>query len=152
MMKTLSVSAIQNGTVIDHIPPGQAIRIIHMLGLLDKKYQVTVGLNLLSQRMRQKDLIKIENQILSHDEANDVSIFAPEATINVIKNFEVVEKLETNLPPTIHDIFACPNPSCITQIEPIESLFKVEGQGKHVKLSCQFCEKKFDRNEVKVKI
>lgn len=152
MTKTLSVSAIQNGTVIDHIPPGQAIRIIHMLHLLENKRQMTLGLNLTSNRMKLKDLIKIENQMLTNDEANEVSIFAPEATINIIKNFEVLEKMTTHLPAHIKHVFACPNPSCITQVEPIESHFMIEEQGKQVNLACKYCEKIFDRNEVKVKI
>lgn len=152
MSKTLSVSAIQNGTVIDHIVTGQALRIIHMLGLLAKKQPVTVGLNLSSQRLRLKDLIKIENYILSHDEANDVTIFAPEATINIIKNFEVVEKVTTHLPPKVSKVFSCPNLGCITHQETIESYFHIEEHGKNVNLICKYCESIYDRNKVKVKI
>lgn len=152
MNKTLSVSAIQNGTVIDHIPAGQALRIIHMLGLLAKKQRITVGLNLFSQRMKLKDLIKIENHWLSAHEANEVSIFAPEATINIIKNFEVVEKVSPHLPSQAIGLFICPNSSCITHVEPIESHFHIQDEGNAVRLVCQYCEKNYDRNSVKVKI
>lgn len=152
MNKTLSVSAIQNGTVIDHINTGMALRIIHMLGLLEKKYQVTVGMNLTSKSIGLKDLIKIENHNLKNDEANKIMVFAPNATINIIKNFEVVEKIITQLPPDISGVFACPNASCITHVEQIDSFFTVQEQGKKVKLMCKYCEKEFDRNQVKVKV
>ncbi len=152
MRKTLSVAAIQMGTVIDHIPAGQGLRIIHLLGLLEKKYQVTVGLNLPSKRLKLKDLIKIENHVVVNKEANEITIFAPEATINVIKNFEVCDKIITSLPTSIAEVFVCPNPVCITRGEPIDSFFKISEESKQVKLTCIYCEKKFDRNEVEVKI
>lgn len=152
MRKTLSVAAIENGTVIDHIPAGQGLRIIHLLGLLEKKCQVTVGLNLPSHRLTFKDLIKIENHVVVSKEANEITIFAPQATINVIKNFEVSEKIITSLPSVITEVFACPNPVCITHGEPINSHFKISEEGKEVKLTCVYCEKKFDRNEVEVKL
>lgn len=152
MSKTLSVSAIHNGTVIDHINSGQAFRIVHLLGLLDKKYKVTIGLNLPSKTMKFKDLIKIENYTLTNEEANDITIFAPEATINVIQNFEVVNKFITSLPTSISDVFICPNAACITHSEPVKTFFNIESQGKQVKLICKFCEKEFDRNHVKVSI
>src|SRR3990167_9426318 len=121
MTKTLSVSAIQNGTVIDHIPAGQALKIMHLLRLLKEKYRVTVGFNLSSQRLKLKDLIKIENHALTNKQANEITVFAPEATINIIKNFDVVEKIITRLPENIAGIFSCPNPLCITHGEPIET-------------------------------
>jgi aspartate carbamoyltransferase regulatory subunit len=152
MSKTLSVSAICNGTVIDHINSGQAIRIIHLLGLLEKKYKVTVGLNLPSKGMKLKDIIKIENHRLKNEEPNEITVFSPEATINIIKNFEVVEKITTTLPPNISGVFSCPNPICITHNEPVETFFNIEVQSKHVNLVCKYCEKTFDRNDVNVQI
>lgn len=150
--KTLSVSAIQNGTVIDHITSDQTLRIMYMLRLLDKKCKTTVGFNLPSNRMKYKDLIKIEDHVLTNQEANEITIFAPEATINIIQNFEVVQKLKTSLPPNISGVFVCPNAHCITNKEAVESFFTLEEQGKQVKLVCRYCEKEFDRNQVKVKV
>src|ERR1700722_19599383 len=98
MSKTLSVSAIQKGTVIDHITPGQTLRIIHLLGLLGKKKKITVGFNLVSKCMKVKDLIKIEDYVLTNEEANDITIFAPDATINIIDDFGVIEKIIAKLP------------------------------------------------------
>jgi aspartate carbamoyltransferase regulatory subunit len=152
MHKTLSVAGIQNGTVIDHIAAGQAIRILHLLRLLDKKYKVTVGLNLPSKRLKYKDLIKIENRKLTKEEANEITIFTPDATINIIENFTVIEKIITSLPTGIKNVFICPNPACITHSEPVENFFFIEKQGMFVKLICKYCEKMFDRNQTKVKI
>lgn len=149
---TLSVSAIQNGTVIDHITSDQTLRIMHMLRLLDKKYKVTVGFNLPSKRMKYKDLIKIEDHVLTTKEANEITIFAPEATINIIQKFKVVQKIITTLPPSISGTFVCPNSHCITNREPVESFFTVQEKGKQVRLVCRFCEREYDRNQVKVKI
>ena len=151
MNKTLSVSAIENGTVIDHITSDQTLRIMHMLQLLDKKHKVTVGFNLPSKRMKLKDLIKIENHELTEKEASEIMVFAPEATINIIRNFEVTKKIVTSLPENISGVFICPNPVCITHSEPVDSFFYVEEHGKHVKLLCKFCEKAFDRKQVRVK-
>lgn len=152
MNKTLSVSAIQNGTVIDHIAEGQALRIIHLLDLLNKRRRITLGLNLSSKRLQFKDIIKIENHFLTSQEANEITILAKDATINVIKNFEVVEKITTRLPPSVGDVFDCPNPACITNSEMVETFFLIEEQGTNVFLVCKYCEKAFDRNQVKVKI
>lgn len=150
MSKTLSVSAIEQGTVIDHITAGQALRIIHMLRLLDKQLCVTVGLNLSSRRLQRKDLIKIENYQLSREEANKTTIFAPDVTINIIKDFNVVEKMSTHLPERVEEVFVCPNLSCITHGEMLQSQFVIEEQASVVKLICLYCEKIFDRNSVKV--
>jgi aspartate carbamoyltransferase regulatory subunit len=150
MNKVLSVPAIQNGTVIDHITTDQTLRIIHMLHLLDKKHKVTVGFNLPSKRMTLKDLIKIENHELTAEEANKISVFAPDATINIIANYEVTKKLNTTLPPTISSIFICPNAACITHSEALESFFYIHNDSKTMNLECKYCEKSFERNEVNV--
>ena len=152
MSKTLSVSAIHNGTVIDHIHSDQTLRIIRMLHLLEKKLKVTVGFNLPSKTMEVKDLIKIENHILTHDEANQITIFAPDATINIIQDFEVKQKIITSLPATISHIFICPNINCITHDEPVHSFFTVAEEGKSTQLICRYCEKSFERNQMKVAI
>lgn len=152
MHKTLSVSAIENGTVIDHIARGEAIRIIHLLDLIVKQKRITLGLNLSSKRLQLKDIIKIEDYFLTPQEANEITIFAPEVTINVIKDFDVVEKITTRLPECVRDVFDCPNPVCITHNEAVETLFMIEEKGSQVYLICKYCEKIFDRNQVKVKI
>jgi aspartate carbamoyltransferase regulatory subunit len=152
MTKTLSVSAIKNGTVIDHIRGGQALRIMRLLRVLEDKNKTTLGLNLPSKLLGIKDLIKIEARVLTHDEANEIMIFAPEATINIIKDFEVLHKIKTHLPATISGVFTCPNPICITHHEPIASFFNIAERGQRINLVCHYCEKTFDRDQVKVMI
>jgi aspartate carbamoyltransferase regulatory subunit len=152
MTKTLSVAAIQNGTVIDHIRRGQALRIMRLLQLLEDKNKITLGLNLPSQLLGIKDIIKIEARTLTHEEANKIMIFAPEATINIIQEFDVVQKIAAHLPETISSVFACPNPACITHHESIESLFNIKEHGKRINLVCHYCEKTFDRDHVRVRI
>lgn len=150
MTKTLSVSAIKNGTVIDHIKSGYALLIVHLFRLLDAKNQVTVGLNLPSKRLGLKDLIKIENRVLTQGEANEIAVFARGATINIVKEFEVIEKVETQIPRSIANIFLCPNPKCITHNETSETIFYLEEHGKKIKLICNYCENVFDRDQVKM--
>jgi len=152
MTKTLSVSAIKNGTVNDHIRSGQALRIMRLLRVLEDKHKVTLGLNLPSKLLGVKDLIKIEARELTSEEANEIMIFAPEATINIINDFDVLKKLPTHLPASIANVFLCPNPACITQAELMDSSFHIKEDGKHIRLSCHYCEKTFDQDQVKVRI
>lgn len=149
--KTLSVSAIKNGTVIDHIRVGDALRIIHLFRLLNDKNKITVGLNLTSHRLGLKDLIKIENRLLTQEEANQIAIFAPEATFNIVNNFVVTEKIMICLPASICNIFRCPNANCVTYHEKTDNIFYVSEHGKQVELICHYCEKSFDRDQVKIK-
>jgi aspartate carbamoyltransferase regulatory subunit len=152
MSETLSVSGIKNGSAIDHIPPGQALRIIQLLQLTKSKLKITVGMHLPSKKIGIKDLIKIENRTLTENEANEIVVFAPLATINLIENFKVVQKYKTHLPKLMKKVFNCPNPKCITQQEPISSIFYIDQQSKQVLLTCHYCEKVFERDQVKVRI
>lgn len=148
----LPVSAIKNGTVIDHITHGQALRIIPLLGLATDGNRITIGLNLPSKRLGSKDLIKIENRILTEEEANEIVVFSPSATINVIQNFKVFKKYSTRLPEAMKKVFICGNPTCITRAEAVESYFHISEQGKQIKLTCHYCEKIFDRDQLKVNL
>jgi len=152
MNDTLSVSAIKNGTVIDHISAGQALRIVHLLSLQNTLHKITIGLHLPSKRLGVKDLIKIENRILTENEANEIVVFSPSATINVIEDFNVTKKFNTYLPSIMKKVFICPNGSCITQTEKVDSHFSIKLYGKQIKLTCFFCDKEFDRDQVKVSI
>jgi len=152
MNKTLSVSAINNGTVIDHIQCGNALRILHFLGLIKNEYQITLGMNLPSKRLGRKDLIKIEGVELTPNQANEVMIFAPDATINIVKDFNVTQKIKTHLPEQVAEVFLCPNLVCVSQDKNIDSIFYIDEQGKHVKLTCHYCERAFDKDSLKVKM
>ncbi len=145
----LQVAAIKNGTVIDHISGGSALKIIRLLNLPKDKTQVTVGLNLPSKQMGVKDLIKVENRTLTPDEANRVALFAPSASINIIEKYRIVKKFTVAMPKQIHGIVVCPGAKCITNHEPMESRFKVETMNGAVSLRCDYCDTVFLRDDVK---
>ena len=95
--KQLQVEAIRNGSVIDHIPAGQGIKILKLFHLLDTRERITVGLNLPSAALVAKDLIKVENTLLTEAQANQLALFAPHATVNIIEDFQVVKKHQLRL-------------------------------------------------------
>lgn len=149
MSKTLSVAAIKEGTVIDHIPAGSAFIILQLLKLSTPKHRISLGLNFSSSSMGHKDLIKIENRALTEKEVHDIAVFAPQATINIIKNYRISSKMAAKLPQAVSRILVCPNPRCITNSESIDTLFHIEEHKQKVFLCCHFCEKIFERNEIK---
>ena len=140
----LSVTAIQDGTVIDHINVGKAIRLLQLLKLESHNRQVTVGLHLPSGAMTLKDIIKIEGRELSPAEASKIAIFAPKATINIIQNYRVVDKYKVTLPPSIEEFVICPNANCITNHERAKRAFFVNACKKEIALQCRYCEKAFN--------
>lgn len=142
----LQVEAIHNGTVIDHIPAGQGIKIMRLFGLVKTKEKITIGLNLPSQAWGAKDIIKVENTRLSAAQANQLALFAPDATVNLIEDFEVVEKLQLQLPEKVEGVFSCPNSNCISHNEPVSSKFKVRAVQGQVRFRCNYCEKSFHQD------
>lgn len=149
MAKTLSVAAIKDGTVIDHLPVGAAVIILQLLKLIPGKNCVSLGLNLTSTSMGFKDLIKIEDRFLTKKEAHDIAVFAPKATINIIKDYKLAQKICAELPQEVERILVCPNPRCITNCEQTPTLFHVEEHKQQVILRCHFCERIFERHEIK---
>ncbi|MDO5638252.1 MAG: aspartate carbamoyltransferase regulatory subunit [Neisseria sp.] len=146
--KQYSVEAIQNGTVIDHIPAGKGLAILRQFKLLHYGSAVTVGFNLPSKTQGSKDIIKISGVRLDEKAANRLALFAPEATVNVIEDFQVVQKMHLSLPDTISEVLRCPNANCASHGEPVTSRFYVRGQGGNTKLKCHYCEKTFPRDIV----
>jgi aspartate carbamoyltransferase regulatory subunit len=147
--KTLSVAAIKEGTVIDHITHGQALTIIRLLNLDKQEFLISLGLNLPSHTMGMKDLIKIENRFLTEKESQDIAIFAPQATINIIRNYKLEKKIKATLPKVVQKILICPNSRCITRAEPMASAFFVEEFKNKIHLRCKYCERIFERDEIK---
>lgn len=148
-LRAFKVFAIKNGTVIDHIKAGQALKIIKILKLYANDKIVTVGLNFPSKTSKFKDLIKVEDRELNPDEANRVAILAPKATINIIRDFEIVKKFKVQIPDQVERIIICPNPKCITNNEPMKTVFSVTVNKDQTKLRCKYCEKTFDQEEIK---
>ena len=143
--KQLSVEAIETGTVIDHIPAGLGLSILNQFKLLDYGSAVTVGFNLPSKTQGSKDIIKIKEVLFDEKSANRLSLFAPEATVNLIENFRVVRKLHLKMPDTISEVFRCPNPNCASHGEPVKSRFYVRQHQGQTRLKCHYCEKTFPR-------
>lgn len=146
--ETQQVEAIKNGSVIDHIPANVGIKVLKLFKMHKTNQRVTIGLNLPSSALGCKDLIKIENVFINADQANQLALYAPNATVNQIENYEVVKKLTLSLPERINTIFKCPNSNCITHNEPVDSSFKVIAKKDDVQLKCKYCEKVFSREIV----
>lgn len=141
----LQVEAICDGTVIDHIPARVGIKILKLFKLQQTHERITMGLNLPSSALTFKDLIKIENVYLTEAQANQLALYAPRATVNQIKDYNVVNKLTITLPEEIIGVFSCPNSNCITHGEPVDSRFTVKGKDQQLQLQCHYCEKVFSR-------
>lgn len=144
----LSVEAIENGTVIDHIPAGLGLTILRQFKLLHYGHAVTVGFNLPSQSQGSKDIIKIKNVQFSEQDANRLALFSPNAVVNQIENFAVVRKMKLQLPESMAEVFRCPNANCASHVEPVRSLFYVREYKGQTKLKCYYCEKTFAREMV----
>lgn len=139
-----SVASIEEGTVLDHIPAGAAIRILSLLSLEKYTQRITVGINLPSRCLQKKDIIKIEGKKLSLKEIDLVALFASKASINVIKGHQVIEKYTVDLPSTIEGFFFCPNKRCITNHEDAGRQFQVLPRKGLLLLQCKFCEQVFN--------
>ena len=138
--KELKVSAIENGTVIDHIPGKVLFQVVKILNLDEVADQVTFGINLDSQKMGKKGIIKVSNKFFRPDEINKIALVAPTATLIIIRDFKVVEKKKVDIPDTVEKIVKCFNPNCITNHEAITTRFLVINK-IDLKLQCHYCEK-----------
>ena len=139
----LKIKAIENGTVIDHITANKALHILKILGLPDSQTKnVTKAMNVSSSEIGSKDILKIENRELDAKEVNQVALIAPQATINIIRDFEPVTKYKVGLPDKITSILKCTNSKCITNYEnePITPIFNVIETYPPV-VRCHYCEK-----------
>ena len=148
--KHLEVSAIKNGTVIDHIPTKSLFKVIDILGLDKVETQVTFGTNLESKRMGSKAIIKISEVYFLDDDINRIALVAPEAKLNIIKDYLVQEKKIVEVPDKIVGIAKCVNPQCITNNEAITTRFTVISK-KEVALKCHYCEKITDQEHMHIK-
>jgi aspartate carbamoyltransferase regulatory subunit len=134
----LRVSKIRNGTVIDHVTAGQALNVLAILGIDGTGgEEVSVGMNVPSGRIERKDVVKVEGRELSQAEVDVLSLIAPEATINIIRDYEVVRKTRVQRPDAVVGVIECPNHNCITNAdEPVESEFDVLDEG----IRCRYCD------------
>lgn len=138
--KELSVSAIKNGTVIDHIPATHLFKVISILELHKSENLITFGTNFKSKQQGRKAIIKVAKKFFADDDINKISLVAPQAKLNIIKDYNVVEKRLVEVPEKIVGIVKCFNPKCITNNEEMTTQFTLVTQ-EPLALKCQYCEK-----------
>ena len=139
--KELVVSALENGTVLDHIPAENVYKALDILNLKGIGSQITIGINLTSRLYGKKGIIKIADKFFEDDELNKLALIAPKATINVIRDFKVVEKKTLVMPKEVIGIAKCRNPKCVTNHQPITTRFTTVEKDNEISLLCHFCEK-----------
>lgn len=151
--KHLKIEMIKDGTVIDHIKHGKAPEVLKILGI-DEKFQgvIAIAINVHSKVLGKKDIVKVENRDLNGNEVNKIAIISPNATINKIRDYKVVEKYKVELPKEIVGIIKCPNPSCITNksLEPVVTKFLVKSQEPLI-LLCKYCEREVKEDDIREK-
>ena len=147
MKKELSISAIKDGTVIDHIPSDAAFKVVGILDLDGIKGIISVATNLPSKLMGTKCIIKVSDKNLTKDEADKIAIIAPKATVNIIKNYEVKQKIRVDIPSIINRIIKCSNPNCITNNEKVPTKFYILSK-EPLKVRCHYCERNMDRGDI----
>ncbi|MGD2175017.1 MAG: aspartate carbamoyltransferase regulatory subunit, partial [Candidatus Brocadiaceae bacterium] len=146
----LSVSAIRNGTVIDHIQNEATFKVADILRLDNEDQVVLVGMNLHSGKVGKKGLIKVESRELTPQEVNKIALIAPDATLNIIKDYRVVEKRRVELPERVEGIVRCINPNCVTNKQPVVTCFEVIGSAPS-RLRCIYCERTMSADDIILK-
>ncbi len=136
--KELAVAALENGTVIDRIPSDQLFKVVTMLGLESFTNSITIGNNLSSGKIGKKGIIKVADYFFKEEELNKIALIAPSAKINIIRDYRVVEKHTVTLDDTLRGIVRCCNPKCISNNEPMETVFHVTRR-EPVEVICRYC-------------
>ena len=148
--KELQVAALENGTAIDHIPPEHLFKVAQLIGLSQMDDRITFGNNLESKKMGRKGMIKIADKFFEEDEINRIALVAPNVILNIIRDYEVVEKKNISLPDELTGMVKCNNPKCITNNEPMTTHFYVTDE-KLGTLKCRYCERKIYKDEIIIK-
>lgn len=153
-MKEMKVDAIRNGTVIDHIPAGKAWEVTEILKI--HRSPLLVGVNLSSRKHGRKDLIKVEDHELSANEANSIALIAPQASISIIREYEIAEKIPVVIPESITGMIVCPNPNCVTNVEHIPTHFvttrAIGDDSAEIGVRCSYCEKRYNVGDVRIRV
>ena len=146
----LAVAALKNGTVIDHIPTESLFKVVDLLGIKNLKNSVTIGFNLDSKKCGKKGIIKIADVFFHEDTLNRIALVAPNAKINIIRDYEVVDKHTVSLPDDVYDMVKCSNPKCITNNEPMKTHFHVINK-ESIVLKCHYCERAVEKDNIILK-
>jgi len=148
MKKELTVSAIKEGSVIDHIPSNTTLKVVDILDLKGIRGIISIATNLTSKTMGKKGIIKISGKDLTKEEVDKIALIAPNATVNIIKNYYVKQKIKVAIPSTIYKIIKCSNPNCITNNERnITTKFYVLDKDP-LKVRCHYCERNMDKEDI----
>ncbi|MDR0911740.1 MAG: aspartate carbamoyltransferase regulatory subunit [Methanobrevibacter sp.] len=148
MKSELKVEPIKNGTVIDHITANKSLYVLNILNLPDDETTVTVAMNVQSEQMGHKDILKIENRELNKEELDKISLIAPLSSINIIRDYEIVKKDNVHFTNELKGILTCTNPKCITNTnEPITSIFHIV-KTDPITLRCHYCERDLDAKDI----
>ena len=148
--RKLLVSAIENGTVIDHIPCDRTNDVVTLLKLHLLTSTVMIGINLNSEKVGKKSIIKVADRYFTDEELNQLSVIAPDVTLCIIRNYEVVEKKRVEMPEELCNIVKCANPKCITNNEPMRTIFHVIDKHQGI-MKCHYCEKEQSIKDAKLK-
>ncbi len=145
----LAVRRIKEGTVIDHVDPGKALQVLSALGVTGQDGDiVTIAMNVPSDKLNKKDIVKVENRSLKADETDKIALISPNATVNIIRNFKVVEKRKVDLPDVLEDVFRCSNPTCISNSgEPLKPILMVVTRNPP-RLKCKYCTRVLKPEEI----
>ena len=140
--KKLIVTKIKEGTVIDRIPPGKALKVLHVLGINDNyPYTVALAMRVKSKKMQLKDIVKIKGKILTSEESQKLSLIAPNAVVNIINDYKVEKKIVLEIPEQVSEIIKCLNPNCVTNNrEPVFPSFSVISKEPLI-LQCKYCDR-----------
>lgn len=147
--QALQVAALENGTVIDHIPSDKLFTVVALLGLQNSDSNITIGNNFESKKLGKKGIIKVADRFFTDEEISRLSLVAPNLKMNIIRDYEVVEKKEVIMPDELRGIVKCANPKCITNNEPMTTLFHVVDKENGI-LKCRYCEKEQSKEVIKI--
>ena len=143
------VAAIENGTVIDHIPAEKTFQVVNLLELQNLSTPVTIGYNFSSSKVGCKGIIKVSDKFFTDDEISRLSVVAPNIILNIIRDYEVVEKKQVVTPDELCGIVKCNNPKCITNNEPVPTIFNVVDKEAGT-LKCHYCDKEQQMENVEL--
>lgn len=147
--KELQVAALENGTVIDHIPSDKLFTVVALLDLQHIDSNITIGNNFCSKKLGKKGIIKIADRFFTDEEISKLSVVAPNVKLNIIRNYEVVEKKQVVMPHELKGIVKCNNPQCITNNEPMSTRFHLIDKENGI-LKCHYCEKEQQIDNIKL--
>lgn len=147
--KELEVSAIENGTVIDHIPADVTFKVVQLLDLYDYKGAITIGSNLSSKTLGRKGIIKVADKFFPDEVINRLAVIAPNVTLNIIRDYKIAEKKFVKFPKVIQGVVRCSNPKCVTNHQPVPTKMEVFDSAQK-SLRCVYCERVMQHAEIEL--